>query len=110
MKVPLQGVSLSQLSDGYTGKAVDVALATVAKDISDRGDDGKPRTVTLTLTFTPAGKDRVDVDTQVAFKVPPLHPPKTQAKFDHKAGGLIFNPDCSENPDQQTFADIDQEK
>jgi hypothetical protein len=130
MKVPLQGISISQLSDGYTGKALDQALASVVQDINDRGDDGQARIVNVKLTFTPTGSGddgqarivnvkltftptgsgRVDIDTQVTTKMPALHPPKTQAKLDGRSGGLIFNPDCSENPDQQTFNDLESEK
>jgi hypothetical protein len=108
-KVPLQGTSISQLSDGLTGKALDVAFNAVSRDIAERGDDGKPRTITLTITVTPIGQGMVEIDTQVATKTPALHPPKTNAKLSHAAGGLIFNPDCSENPDQRTFNDLERD-
>lgn len=106
MRVPLQGVSITQLADGYAGKAIDAAINAVVKDIADRGDDGLARKVTIQFTFVPTAAGRVDIDVQVKNSVPALRPPKTQAKIDLAAGALVINPDCSENPDQLTFNDL----
>jgi hypothetical protein len=110
MKTCLQGVNLAQLSDGYTGKAIDKALGEVSRDIDDRGRDGKTRKIIITLTITPEGEDHVEIDTQVQTKMPAFRPPTTKAKLDEKAGGMIFNPDCRDNPSQLTTNDIDLEK
>jgi hypothetical protein len=107
MKTVLQGTAISQLSDGYTGKALDAAFGELCRDIDDRGSDGKKRTLTLTLDFTPGREGRVEISTKVALKLPPQVPPKTIAKMDEKAGGLVFNPDVRENPDQMTTNDIE---
>lgn len=106
-KVPLQGMTLAMLSDGYAGKAIDAGLREIERDLMERGQDGQKRTLTIKVTFDPDEKGRVDIDTQVGVKTPAFRPPKTQAKLDQRAGGLMFNPDCSENPDQTTFADLD---
>jgi len=108
-KVPLQAISLAQLSDGYAGKAIDAALEQVVRDLQDRGEDGIARKVTITITLKHVGAGRVDIDTQVATRAPAYRPPKTQAKMDARAGGLMFSPDCSENPDQRTFNDLPDE-
>lgn len=105
-KVPLQGVSLSQLADGYAGKAIDEGLNEVVSDIDGRGDDGKPRKVVIELTFLPQGKGYVEIDVQVKTKMPAHRPPTTKAKIDQRVGGLVFNPDCRENPSQMTTNDI----
>jgi hypothetical protein len=107
MKTVLQGNSISQLSDGYTGRALDAAFGELCRDIEDRGSDGKKRTITVTFDFTPGREGRVEIATKVALKIPPQVPPKTIAKMDEKAGGLIFNPDVRDHPDQQTFNDLD---
>jgi hypothetical protein len=108
MKVPLQGISISQLSDGFAGRAIDKALGEVCRDIDDRGSDGKARKVVITLTLTPERqKGHVEIDTQVQTKMPAFRPPTTKGKLDDRAGALVFNPDCSENPDQLTTNDID---
>lgn len=104
-KVPLQGMTLNMLSDGFAGRVIEEGLAAVVKDLEARGHDGKDRKLTIQLTFSPEDKGRVGIDVQVATKFPALRPPKTAARIDSRAGGLIFNPECSENPEQQTFAD-----
>ena len=38
-KVPVQGMTLSMLADGYAGKAIDVGLKRIMEDIVDRGHD-----------------------------------------------------------------------
>lgn len=106
MKMPLQAKCLSMLSDGYAGRVIDAALAAINADMVERGDDGKPRKLVLTLTFTPEGSGQTDVEIDVQTKVPALKPPKTIAKYDHAAGGLLFNPDCRDNPEQMTFNDL----
>lgn len=105
-KTPLQGISLSQLADGYAGKAIDSALLEVVNDIDSRGDDGKPRKVLIELTLEPQGKGYVDIDVQVRTKMPAFRPPTTKAKIDNRVGGLVFNSDCRENPSQMTTNDI----
>lgn len=104
-KTILQGTTLPQLSDGYTGKLLDKAFKDVFDDIRDR-DDRLARTITLTITVKPAGNNRVSITPKVAVKVPPQVPPETIAKLDTIIGGMTFNPDCAENPDQKTMAEM----
>lgn len=104
-KTPLQGISLTQLADGYAGRAIDAGIAEVSKDIDERGRDGQKRKLVLTLTFTPESNGHVEVDVQVSTKLPAFRPPTTKAKYDGAAGGLVFDPDCRDNPAQKTFAD-----
>lgn len=104
-KVPLQGMTLNMLSDGFAGRVIDQGLAALVKDIEERGHDGKDRELNVKLVFTPEGEGRVEIDVQVQTKLPALRPPKTSTKFDKRSGGLVFNPDCADNPDQTTFAD-----
>lgn len=106
-KVPLQSMTLNMLSDGYVGKVFEEGLGSVVKDLIDRGHDGKPRKLVLTLTMVPQDKGRVEIDAQVTTKAPAFRPPKTVAKLDANAGGLMFNPDMAENPDQMTTNDIE---
>jgi hypothetical protein len=61
-------------------------------------------------TSSPAAQNaRVDLDVQVTTKAPAYRPPKTQAKYDATAGGLVFNTECRENPDQMTLSDLDDD-
>lgn len=109
-KVPLTGMTLNMLSDGYTGKMLDEAMKAIVKDIEDRGHDRKKRTLTLQIDFLPHGEGQVSIYSDVKHKLPSQRPPATQAKYNAAAGGLVFNPDCAENPDQQTFEDAELKK
>ena len=106
-KVPLAALSLNLLADGYAGSAIDAGLRRVQEDIIERGHDGLPRTVTIKLAFTPEDKGRCKIEVDVGVKCPGYKPPATVAKYDQQAGGLVFSPDCSENPDQTTINDLD---
>lgn len=108
-KIPIAGMTLNMLSDGYAGKAIDAGLRQITSDLIDRGHDGQKRTLTIRVTFQPDEKGRCEVDVDVGVKVPGYRPPKTLAKYDQAAGGFVFNPDASENPDQTTIGDHYQE-
>lgn len=108
-KVPVAAVTLSTLADGFAGRAIDSGLSRVMEDITARGHDGQKRTLTIKLTFTPDDKGRSSIDVDVAVKTPGYKPPKTIAKYDQAAGGLVFSPDCAENPDQLTLPNGDEE-
>lgn len=109
-KIPLTAETLNQLGDGYAGKAIDAALDVLNKDIADRGDDGKARTLTVTYTFTPSPEGRCKVAVKTVTKVPAYQPPETVAKIDRAAGGLVFNPDVPANPDQATLRDLERDE
>lgn len=109
-KVPVGATTLSTLADGYAGRAIDSGLARIQEDIVKRGHDGQKRTLTIKLTFTPDDKGRSAIDVDVSVKTPGYKPPKTMAKYDQQAGGLVFNPDCSENPDQLTLPETGDEE
>lgn len=109
MKVPLQAVSISSLADGYAGKAIDAGFRRIMEDIVDRGHDGQKRTMIIKVTFTPSETGQCKIGVDVGTKCPSYVPPETLAKYDHKAGGLIFSPECADNPDQMTFPDMREE-
>lgn len=47
----------------------------------------------------------MSVKAGVTKKVPDMVPPQTIAKTSKAFGGLIFNPEVADNPDQTTFHD-----
>lgn len=102
-KVPVAAVTLATLADGFAGRAIDSGLSRIMDDIVNRGHDGQKRTLTIKINFTPDDKGRSSIDVDVSVKTPGYRPPKTIAKYDQQAGGLVFSPDCAENPDQLTI-------
>lgn len=108
-KQALGAVNLNLLSDGFAGKCIDKAIASIVQDIEQRGDDNKDRKLVITYTFTPSKDSRVEIDTQIQTKVPALRPYKTVAKLGKGSGELEFDPDSGENPDQLTIGSSDAE-
>ncbi len=105
MKVPLSAATIGQLGDGYAGKIFDECCAKVFEDIDQRGHDGKDRAIEMKVVFTPLPNGRVEIRFAAKPNLPKFVPPKTVAKMDLAAGGLLFNPDLAENPDQKTFTE-----
>ncbi len=98
-KVPLSAMTINTLADGYAGRAIDAALARAAEDILKRGDK-KKRVVVIRLEITPSDSGRAKIGVSAEAKLPAYVPSETIATIDVNAGGLMFSPDCSENPDQ----------
>ena len=105
-KVPVQGMTLSMLADGYAGKAIDVGLKRIMEDIVDRGHDRQKRVMTIKITFTPDQTGQCKIGVDVGTKCPSYVPPETVAKYDQQAGGLMFSPDSATNPDQMRFPEM----
>lgn len=107
--VPLSNLTLSMLADGLTGKMIDHELAGLARDIEERGSDGKPRTLTIKYTIVPESPSLVTIDAEVKPGVPALRTPPTQARIGTAPGGygFAFRDDNAGNVDQQTFRDLD---
>lgn len=105
-KVLLQSLTFASLGDGFNGRMIEECLMKVHEDLAQRGDDPRPRKISISVVFKPDTNGRVDIDTEYAIKLPTLRPPGTQAKINENAGGFTFNPDCSENPDQTTAVDF----
>lgn len=100
--VPLQATTLSMVSEGLLGKCIDREIKRAFDDISARGGK-KTRQVFITVDITPGEEGRIEIDGQVKSKLPAYRPPTTQAKLNTQDGGIMFSPDCSENPDQMTL-------
>lgn len=106
-KIPISAETLNALGDGFAGKAIDQCLAEINHDLMERSSDGKVRKLVVTYTFEPTGSGAVEIDVKTKTTLPAYQPPKTVAKLDHRAGGLMFNPEVASNPDQQTLTDHD---
>lgn len=108
-KIPVAAMNINTLADGYAGRAIDSAISRVSEDILSRGDQQK-RTVTIKLSFMPDDKGRCEIDVEASVRLPGYKPPKTVAKIDAAAGGLMFSPDASENPEQFAIPGIGNEE
>lgn len=101
----LQCDTIGLLADGLFGRVVDRELENLYRDIDERGNDGKPRELTIKIALHPAGNGVVDIDAKATTKIPAVVPPRTTAKLNRATGGLVFNPEVADSPDQTTYTD-----
>lgn len=104
MSVELKAETLHLLDQGAAGFAIDGAIATALRDLDNRGDDEKPRKITIVLSLT---KDRnvVDATVEVKSSVPAYKTGRTIAQIEGsgKVMGAFFSPDSPGNPNQPTI-------
>lgn len=106
-EVPITIENLGDLAGGAAGLVANAAFAQIFKDLEDRGDDGKPRTVTMTVTATKTKTGIVEIDFEAKPSVPKYKTDATAAKWfwdqGSKRHSLKFQPASPSNPDQQTM-------
>ena len=103
----LDHTTLGALDNGAVGLLIDEAIASAMNDLSDRGDDGQPRTVTITLEMKRKGRTPV-VEAKVCAKVPPYRSGPTsgaEKAIGNGQAGLYFQPMNADNADQPTMFD-----
>jgi hypothetical protein len=106
----LQAETIGLLADGLVGRVINRELENLFRDVQERPDDPKPRELVIKLQLCPVGGGQVDIDCKTTAKVPPIVPPRTTAKPSAAAGGLVFNPEVADSPDQMTINDLDPEE
>lgn len=104
MSVELSHLTIGMLDGGAVGMMIDAELRNALIDLDDRGDDGKPRKVVVTVTLT---KDRNVTDVLVDAKatLPPRKSNRTVASLEAsgRMTSAFFSPDSPGNPKQQTL-------
>lgn len=104
MSVELKAETIHLLDQGAAGFAIDGAIASALRDLENRGEDEKPRKVTIILSLA---KDRnvVDATVEVKSSVPAYKTGRTIAQIEGsgKVMGAFFSPESPGNPHQQTI-------
>ncbi len=102
--------TIADLTDGQAEAVINSAINKAISDLDDRGDeDGKERVVVIELRMANV-KSITTVEVVAAAKLPPFRTHATACKKAHRAGGgvaLTFQGFNSENPDQPTFAEME---
>lgn len=102
--VELSHLTIGMLDNGAAGLVIDAAIKEAMADVDDRGSDGKPRKVVITLTM---GKDGPNVFTEVDAKatIPArrTHATVGKLKQDGMRSQMLFQPDAADNPDQESL-------
>lgn len=109
--------NLGDLDNGSARLAIDDAIARAAKDIDDRGQDGKEREVNIKIRMvrTDAGQGQVVMHVECGTKTPVYRTAGTIAnvkvKRDEKTNEsqpcLQFQTLDPKDPDQRTFDDYE---
>lgn len=110
---PLNSETIGRLDEGAAGMAIDLALAKAIRDVEDRGNDGKARSVTIKISVKKDIKRKerpVLIDVDVSESIPKLTTGQTIAKLSLATGKpeVIFSPASSANPDQSGLP-VDEE-
>lgn len=103
--------NIGELDDGRAELIINSAITRVLDDLDNRGKDGKPRTLTITLTGIEE-EGSVYFDVQAGVKIPAQRTGTTKAKIRQKKGrtGLsepqaVFSFESPNEPDQRTIHD-----
>ena len=103
-KVQLCLANVGLLDRGSAQLGVDQALAQAVNDAEDRGDDGKPRTVTIKVIIQKAKTGAMEVQLECGVTLPSfkVNPTLANVRLDHhgKRHVLDFQPMSPANPDQ----------
>ena len=94
--------TIGRLDHGFGQVVIDEAIAKVAKDLDQRGEDEKVRTVTIKLMFWQDG-DVTKTDFEVDTKLPPLKLRTTSGYHEPSGRGnrqIVFREKNPDRPDQ----------
>lgn len=105
---------LGDLNGGNARLIIDHALQAAMRDLEDRAaDDGKTRVVMIQIDMFRVTEGLMGIEVSCQTKTPKYSIPATTAKLVHKAEnqiGALFQPACSDNPDQEPlpFDEVDK--
>lgn len=98
--------NLGDLDNGTARLAIDHTIAKAIADIDDRGDDGKPRRVTIVLSLQKMDNGLIASHVETSLKTPSLKTAGTVAKLQRrgdKETRLVFQQFAPESPEQTTI-------
>lgn len=107
--------TLAKMDHGRPAKAINHALETIARDLQQRGEDGKERTLTIKVKFKQKknAPDEFMIRTTAGYTLPTLDTAETHARLTTDDKGrpeLKFRPESPGNADQGELYDADAEE
>jgi hypothetical protein len=107
MQKPITLESLGDLDNGRAKLIIDAAIRQAVFDIDDRGDDGKPRQVVITLSLSKLPEhEAINMGLTAHAKLPPRRTGGTLGLVKAQAGGeigVLFQTHASTEPHQRTL-------
>jgi hypothetical protein len=101
--------TLGDLDNGQAGTIIDAALTKAINDLEDRGEeDGKPRTVTISVSLQKS-KGLTVIDVTASAKMPDFRSNATiaEARYKDQKHEMLFQDLNAENPNQPVFKEMD---
>src|SRR6185369_11518126 len=104
MKSAVSCDTIGNLDHGTARVAIDLAIRTVIADLDDRGEDGKPRKVNITLEFSKMEGGQIVTSVEVGTALPKLRSAGTIGRIARKDGKsvVMFQDLDPRDPDQTT--------
>lgn len=109
MQVAITCETLGDLDGGAARAIIDAAFREAVRDLEDRGDDGKPRKVVVTVTFETLDNGHVETRVEAQAKIPQRRTASTIASIrrDQGAARLLFQTDAPDDPAQRTIDELE---
>lgn len=111
MQLPITLANVGELDHGSARLVIDDAIRAAVADVDDRGQDGKPRTVVVTLTLQKVeGSDTISAHVEAEARVPKRRTGRTFATVGRLGGGevgLLFQAHSPGDPFQKTIDELE---
>lgn len=104
--------TIGALDGGHAGEAINTCIREALRDLDDRGKDGKPRKVQITLEFVKNPKEQVEIAVETHWSGPKLRTYPTIANVRQDGKGyvkLLFQEHDPSDPDQRTLDEVEGE-
>ena len=103
--------NIGDLGEGRARAIINAAIMESTHDVDDRGEDGKERTVVIKLRMKRRSDGLVETVVAAQATLPPRQTASTVSKVTQREGRgpqLAFQSWASDNPDQNTFPQLDE--
>lgn len=99
---PLKLGSISELAEGQAEAVINSAIDAAVRDTEDRGDDEKPRKVTIELVFMKLNENQIAATVKAKTTLPPYATKPTIGNLvsDGRRAEMQFSTASQGNPDQ----------
>ncbi len=110
MQKRLSLATLGELDGGAAGVIIDAAIREAVGDLDDRGEDEKPRKVTIEITLKRMDNGLIESHVEACAKVPRRRTATTVGRVAGNGGkgmGLLFQSQVPDDPDQRTIDELE---
>lgn len=107
--LPITCDTLGELDYGASRAIIDAAIRDAINDLQDRGEDGKPRKVAITITFGLLDNGLVEAKVEAIAKVPMRKTASTigEVQRDGRNHRVAFRKYSPEDPAQTTIEEFE---